>query len=87
MAVLREVDKIDKRGADYVRDTLMGEGFNLPAERVAKILEFIAVRSNGHADALAQQVFSGDPPGRALAAYARALDWLMDEDRALEAAA
>ncbi len=54
LAVLREVDKIDKRGADYVRDTLMGEGFNLPAERVAKILEFIAVRSNGHADALAQ---------------------------------
>ena len=54
LAVLREVDKIDKRGADYVRDTLMGEGFNLPAERVAKILEFIAVRSTGHADALAR---------------------------------
>ena len=54
LAVLREVDKIDKRGPDYVRETLMGEGFNLPAERVAKILEFIGVRSNGHADALAQ---------------------------------
>jgi histidyl-tRNA synthetase len=54
LAVLREVDKIDKRGADYVRDTLTGEGFNLPADRVAKILEFIAVRSSGHADALAQ---------------------------------
>ncbi len=54
LAVLREVDKIDKRGADYVRDTLVGEGFNLPAERVAKILEFIAVRSTGHADALAR---------------------------------
>ncbi|MGN0859200.1 MAG: histidine--tRNA ligase [Stenotrophomonas sp.] len=54
LAVLREVDKIDKRGPDYVRDTLMGEGFNLPADRVAKILEFIAVRSTGHADALAQ---------------------------------
>lgn len=54
LAVLREVDKIDKRGPDYVRDTLMGEGFNLPAERVAKILEFIGVRSSGHADALAQ---------------------------------
>ena len=54
LAVLREVDKIDKRGADYVRDTLMGEGFNLPAERVARILEFIAVRSEGHADALAR---------------------------------
>lgn len=54
LAVLREVDKIDKRGPDYVRDTLMGEGFDLPAERVAKILEFIGVRSTGHADALAQ---------------------------------
>lgn len=54
LAVLREVDKIDKRGPDYVRDTLMGEGFNLPADRVAKILEFIGVRSTGHADALAQ---------------------------------
>ena len=54
LAVLREVDKIDKRGPDYVRDTLMGEGFGLPAERVAKILEFIGVRSTGHADALAQ---------------------------------
>lgn len=40
-----------------------------------------------NADALAQQVFSGDPPGRALAAYARALDWLMDADRSLEQAA
>lgn len=54
LAVLREVDKIDKRGPDYVRETLMGEGFSLPAERVAKILEFIGVRSNGHADALAR---------------------------------
>jgi len=54
LSVLREVDKIDKRGPDYVRDTLMGEGFNLPAERVAKILEFIGVRSTGHADALTQ---------------------------------
>lgn len=62
LAVLREVDKIDKRGPDYVRDTLMGEGFNLPAERVAKILEFIAVRSSGHADALARlDALTADP--------------------------
>jgi histidyl-tRNA synthetase len=27
MLVLREVDKLDKRGADYVRDTLTGEAF------------------------------------------------------------
>ena len=54
MAVLREVDKLDKRGADYVRETLTGEGFGLSAETVQKILEFVAVRSTGHADALAR---------------------------------
>src|SRR5579885_1834649 len=50
--VLREVDKLDKRGADYVRDTLTGEAFGLPAEAAAKILDFVQVRSTGHADAL-----------------------------------
>lgn len=54
LAVLREVDKIDKRGAEYVRDTLTGEGFVIAAAQVDKILAFVAVRSNGHADALAQ---------------------------------
>ncbi len=29
MLVLREVDKLDKRGADYVRDTLTGETVRL----------------------------------------------------------
>ena len=53
MAVLREVDKLDKRGADYVRETLAGEGFGLSADTVRKILEFVAVRSTSHADALA----------------------------------
>jgi histidyl-tRNA synthetase len=51
---LREVDKLDKRGADYVRDTLMGEGFGLGADAAAKILEFVQIRSHGHADALAK---------------------------------
>ncbi|MGL6291751.1 MAG: histidine--tRNA ligase [Silanimonas sp.] len=54
MAVLREVDKIDKRGADYVRDTLVGEGFGLSAEAVSQILAFVSVRSTGHDDALAR---------------------------------
>lgn len=54
LAVLREVDKIDKRGPDYVRETLIGEGFGIPAEQVEKILAFVAVRSTGHADALAR---------------------------------
>jgi histidyl-tRNA synthetase len=54
MAVLREVDKIDKRGADYVRDTLTGEGFGLSADAVGRILDFVSVRSSGHADAMAK---------------------------------
>ncbi|MBO9828110.1 histidine--tRNA ligase [Xanthomonas sp. A2111] len=54
LAVLREVDKLDKRGADYVRETLAGEGFGIPAEQVQRILDFVAVRSSGHADALAR---------------------------------
>ncbi|MBS0566765.1 MAG: histidine--tRNA ligase [Proteobacteria bacterium] len=51
---LREVDKLDKRGADYVRDTLTGEGFGLPADAAKKILDFVQIRSHGHADALAK---------------------------------
>ena len=54
MSVLREVDKIDKRGVDYVRDTLTGEGFGLSAEAVTQILAFVSVRSTGHADALSK---------------------------------
>ena len=54
MDVLREVDKLDKRGPDYVRETLTGEGFGLSAETVEKILEFVAVRSSSHVDALAR---------------------------------
>jgi histidyl-tRNA synthetase len=51
---LREVDKLDKRGADHVRDALMGEGFGLPAEAARKILDFVTIRSCGHADAIAK---------------------------------
>src|SRR5574337_564255 len=52
MLVLREVDKLDKRGADYVRDTLIGEAFGLNAEVAAKILAFVQVRSTSLRDAL-----------------------------------
>jgi histidyl-tRNA synthetase len=52
--MLREVDKLDKRGADYVRETLMGEGFDLSAEAAQQILDFVQIRSTGHADALAK---------------------------------
>ncbi|MEO6103426.1 MAG: histidine--tRNA ligase [Pseudoxanthomonas sp.] len=54
MAVLREVDKLDKRGADHVRETLTGEGFGLSVETVQEILQFVAVRSTSHNDALAR---------------------------------
>ncbi len=52
--VLREVDKLDKRGADYVRETLAGPDFGLPAAAVERILAFVEVRSQSHADALAK---------------------------------
>jgi histidyl-tRNA synthetase len=49
--VLREVDKLDKRGADYVRDTLTGEIFGLSAEVAQKVLDFVQVRSTSLQDA------------------------------------
>ncbi|KGI77949.1 histidine--tRNA ligase [Oleiagrimonas soli] len=52
MLVLREVDKLDKRGADAVRATLTGEGFGLAEDVVAKILQFVQVRSTSLADAV-----------------------------------
>ena len=52
--VLREVDKIDKRGADYVRETLAGPDFGLPVAAVERILAFVEVRSQSHDDALAR---------------------------------
>ena len=50
--VLREVDKLDKRGADAVRDTLTGAAFGLSAEVAQKILAFVQVRSTSLQDAL-----------------------------------
>ncbi|HEY4093591.1 MAG TPA: histidine--tRNA ligase [Luteibacter sp.] len=54
MLVLREVDKLDKRGPDYVRDTLTGEAFGLSAEVAEKILAFVQVRSTSVDDAFAR---------------------------------
>ena len=53
-AVLRELDKLDKRGEDAVRATLAGEGFELAAEAIEKLMAFSRVRSQGHDDALAK---------------------------------
>jgi len=52
--VLREIDKLDKRGADAVRATLIGEGFALAADVVERIMAFVQSRSTSHADALAR---------------------------------
>jgi len=52
--VLREIDKIDKRGADAVRETLVGESFGLAEDVVGKIMAFVQTRSTGHADAIAR---------------------------------
>ncbi|MGN2244357.1 histidine--tRNA ligase [Frateuria sp. GZRR33] len=54
MLVLREVDKLDKRGPDYVRDTLTGEAFGLSADVATKILDFVQVRSTSLDDAFAR---------------------------------
>lgn len=50
--VLREIDKIDKRGAEQVAQTLKGEGFNLAQATIEKILGFVLTRSSTHASAL-----------------------------------
>jgi histidyl-tRNA synthetase len=54
MLVLRELDKLDKRGVDAVRETLAGEGFGLAGEVIDRLMAFSQVRSTGHADALAK---------------------------------
>ncbi|GHB95901.1 histidine--tRNA ligase [Thermomonas carbonis] len=53
-AVLRELDKLDKRGEDAVRATLAGDGFGLSDEVIGRLMSFSKVRSQGHADALAK---------------------------------
>ncbi len=53
-AVLRELDKLDKRGEDAVRATLAGEGFGLAGEVIDRLMAFSRVRSRGHDDALAK---------------------------------
>ncbi|QAU23119.1 histidine--tRNA ligase [Dyella sp. M7H15-1] len=49
--VLREVDKLDKRGADYVRETLTGEVFGMSTEAAQKVLDVVQVRSTSLQDA------------------------------------
>jgi histidyl-tRNA synthetase len=62
-AVLRELDKLDKRGEPAVRVTLAGEGFDLDEAVVQRLMAFSRVRSRGHDDALAQLDALGPGPG------------------------
>ncbi len=54
IAVLREVDKLDKRGADHVRGTLTGDAFGLSADAADRIMRFVEVRSTSLTSAHAQ---------------------------------
>ena len=47
-SVLREIDKLDKRGEDAVRTTLIGDGFALAPEVADTLLAFSRVRATGH---------------------------------------
>ncbi len=69
-AVLRELDKLDKRGPDAVRTTLLGEGHALAQDVVDALMAFSQVRSNGHTDALAK--LDAFPQGTALFEEGRA---------------
>ena len=54
MLVLRELDKLDKRGEAAVAVTLAGEGFGLASDVVERLMAFSRVRSTGHDDAMAK---------------------------------
>src|SRR5690606_33879649 len=54
VGVLRELDKLDKRGDAAVRATLAGDGFELGADAIDRLMAFSQVRSTGHDDAVAR---------------------------------
>ncbi|TXI47734.1 MAG: histidine--tRNA ligase [Lysobacter sp.] len=62
-AVLREIDKLDKRGEAAVRETLIGEGFGLDAAVADTLLAFSRVRAVGHdaAQAVLDALGDGSP--------------------------
>lgn len=59
-AVLREIDKLDKRGEAAVRETLVGEDFALAPETADTLLAFSRVRAIGHDAAQAALDALGD---------------------------
>src|SRR3546814_14267099 len=64
LAVLRELDTLDKRGEDAVRETLVGDGFDLSVDVADRLLAFSRVRSTGHDEPLAKlgALVDGTPP-------------------------
>ena len=58
--VLREVDKLDKRGAGHVREALTGDAFGLPVDVAAKLLAFVETRSTSLVDAIEKLDALGD---------------------------
>jgi histidyl-tRNA synthetase len=78
--VLREVDKLDKRGITYVQGALCGEGFDLPNHVVAEILAFVQLRSNGLDDAhrLLETLEKGNPSHQAIPAFVEGLSELRE---------
>ncbi len=53
MLVLREVDKLDKRGTEHVVGSLTGEHFGLPVEVVSQIMDLIGMKVSSTAECLA----------------------------------
>ena len=63
-AVLREVDKLDKQGADSVRAALTTK-LEVAPDAVERILALVGTRSTSHADALAKlAALAGGPPAQ-----------------------
>ncbi|HEU4404342.1 MAG TPA: histidine--tRNA ligase [Polyangiaceae bacterium] len=60
--VLREVDKLDKRGAEHVRAALAAPAFGLAAAQVERLLDFVRVRSSSLEDARAKLDALGPGP-------------------------
>lgn len=54
LLVLREVDKLDKRGAGHVRGVLGGDAFGLRDDDIDQLLRFAALRSDSLSDAHAK---------------------------------
>lgn len=83
--VLREVDKLDKRGDEAVGATLAGPALGLSQGSVERLLALVAVRSTSHDDALARlaQVEAGSSGSAALTSGVAELREVLSLVRAL----